>query len=281
MSNVAVLAAGLSLIAADVNRIKIDPRKLLFHRTREEPTDPDELKARNERRLGLADSWLEKPINDIIVRAGDYTIADGNERVSGLLLRGVEEITVLLLPAETTDDHLDEISLLTDFHKTALTPFERATLARRHKESTGLRNSELAAKLKIDAGYLTKLLSLFDCHEDVRSAAARGLLGPGDWYAISKSPDQLVTLGLKQGGATRDELAKSTRKKPSIPSIRTSSIRCPLPAGPVIVVKGEDISLEDAIEAIAEAGKLMKAAASKGLNAKTAQNVWKDVAAAG
>ena len=44
---------------------------------------------------------------------------------------------------------------------------------------------------------------------------------------------------------------------------------------------GDGISLEEAIDAAGEAVKQMKAAVAKGLNAKTAMNVWKDVAAAG
>src|SRR4051812_14986501 len=116
MSNTAVFAAALASIVLDARRGEIDPQLLPFPPRRVEPTDPAELKARNERRLALADSWLQNPLNDIIVRDGDFMVADGNERLAGILLRGVDKIVVLLLPADTTEAQLDEISLLTDFH---------------------------------------------------------------------------------------------------------------------------------------------------------------------
>jgi hypothetical protein len=63
--------------------------------------------------------------------------------------------------------------------------------------------------------------------------------------------------------------------------VRTAKIKCPLPNGQIVTVAGNELSLEDAIESLSEAVKLMKAALAKGLNAKTAERVWKDVAAAG
>ena len=62
--------------------------------------------------------------------------------------------------------------------------------------------------------------------------------------------------------------------------MRASKIKVPLVSGPVVTVSGDEITLEEAIEAAGEAVKQMRAAVAKGLNAKTAMNVWRDIAAA-
>jgi hypothetical protein len=127
---------------------------------------------------------------------------------------------------------------------------------------------------------VTQYLALFDCQAEVIEAARAGKIGPTVWYAVSRSPDQLATLALKLNGATRDEVAKSVRK-PKADAVRTAKIKCPLPSGQVVTVAGEGISLEEAVEALAEAAKAMKAALAKSLNAKTAMAYWRDIAAAG
>jgi hypothetical protein len=106
-----------------------------------------------------------------------------------------------------------------------------------------------------------------------------------DAYEISKAVDrdgQLKLLALKKTGASREALAAQGRKQRAAekPAVRASKIKVPLVSGPVVTVSGDEITLEEAIEAAGEAVKQMKAAVAKGLNAKTAMNVWRDIAAA-
>ena len=49
--------------------------------------------------------------------------------------------------------------------------------------------------------------------------------------------------------------------------------------GAIVTVAGDELSLEDAIEAASEAVKQMKSALAKGITAKSAMAYWKDVAA--
>jgi len=53
-------------------------------------------------------------------------------------------------------------------------------------------------------------------------------------------------------------------------------VRCQLPSGVQIVVSGEGVSLEDAIEALGEAIKEMKRARDLGYTAKTFAAAMKD-----
>ena len=93
-------------------------------------------------------------------------------------------------------------------------------------------------------------------------------------------------LSLKLNGASRDEVARESRKRRngSAPAVRTSRIRIPLAtetAAGTVTIAGDAIDLEDAENILKEALKAIRSARDKGLNSATAQKVWKDMAAAG
>jgi ParB family transcriptional regulator, chromosome partitioning protein len=112
-----------------------------------------------------------------------------------------------------------------------------------------------------------------------------GTVSISDVYAASKLPEseQAGLLTLKLSGATRDQLEHQGRKKraAATPTVRTSKIKYPLPTGHTVTIAGDGVSLEDAIESLQTAIKGIKKAIETGLDARTAQSVWKDMAAAG
>jgi hypothetical protein len=102
------------------------------------------------------------------------------------------------------------------------------------------------------------------------------MLGPSDWYAISKAAtreEQAVLLEKRLAGASRDDIEREGRKRRngSAPVVRTNSIRMTLASGITLVLKGTDISLDDAIEALPEAQKEMRRAREQGHDVKTFQ----------
>jgi hypothetical protein len=141
---------------------------------------------------------------------------------------------------------------------------------------------QMAALIDMEESLLWKYLQAKKLSLESLQAFKDGKIGLTIVIELAKLPhdEQPVLLELKLGGASRDEV-RASRKKCAAPAVRTAKIKCPLPGGQVVTVAGGEISLEDAIEATGEAVKLMKAALAKGLNAKTAERVWKDVAAAG
>ena len=90
-------------------------------------------------------------------------------------------------------------------------------------------------------------------------------------------------LRLKLSGTSRDGLAEHVRKqkRDAAPQVRVKRIACPRPSGVGIVVTGEELSLDDLIEALVEAQKEAKKAREQGLDAKTFSAVMKDKAKAG
>lgn len=210
-------------------------------------------------------------------------ILDGHRRVTIALKLGWTHIWAVEVGEDMTPEQVSDFQTLHGFHSESLSDYDKAHALKAKADSAGLNNKQLAEHFSIDPSEVTLLKSLFDCIPAVQEMAARGELGRSKWYAISKSPDQEATLELVRSGVTRDELAQRTRKAKasSTPAVRASKIPIRLPSGVTITVAGQDSSLDDVIEHLAEAAKLAKKARDQGLDAKTAVRVWADMAAAG
>ncbi len=73
--------------------------------------------------------------------------------------------------------------------------------------------------------------------------------------------------------------ARKTRKAPT-ESVKTASLRIALENGVTVTVKGSGITLALAAELLNKASKEAEKAKSQGLNARTAERVWRDRSAA-
>jgi ParB/RepB/Spo0J family partition protein len=216
----------------------------------------------------------------------DGLVLWGERRLQAAILVGLLELLVIITDRVLTDTEIRLISAAENFHRASLTGFEMWMLGYELMTiNPGWNQKDLAEHLNLDPGQITRLLSPSKCIQAVQDALKDGTITISDCYAISKQPEseQAGLLAMKQSGASRDTLEQQGRKTRAsgVPVVRASKIKVPLVSGSVVTVAGNDISLEEAIDAAGEAVKQMKAAVAKGLNAKTAMNVWKDVAAAG
>jgi ParB/RepB/Spo0J family partition protein len=232
----------------------------------------------------LGESLRERQLQPILIRP-DGTIIAGHRRYYAAKLVGLASLQVIVVEGELSTAQVRGIQLTENIHRADLTPYEKWQACKELMELNGWQGKELAEHLHLDPSTVTRQLSPSRCIPEVREALREGKLGISDVYAISKlaPDDQPALLALKLGGATRDMLEQQGRKKraSAAPAVRAQKIKVPLVSGQVVSVSGEEISLEEAIEAASEAIKQMKQAVAKGLNAKTAMNVWRDIAAAG
>jgi hypothetical protein len=231
----------------------------------------------------LARSRAKHQITPLLARS-DGTCIDGNRTLLGLELEGMldVELDFIITDEDLTADEVIEIQAASAIHREDLPDYDKAVAMRDILAARqGMTQARLATDvLFIDEGLVSKYLTVFKCAASVQEAARSGLIGVTKWYACFKSKDQDATLAELLNGASRDDAARKARQ-PQATAVRTARIKCPLASGHVITVAGDDISLEEAIESLSEAIKAMKAAVAKGLNAKTAQNVWRDMAEAG
>ena len=108
--------------------------------------------------------------------------------------------------------------------------------------------------------------------EPVQKALESEEINLTQMYAISKvsAEEQLSMLTAALNGEGRDKLEQSRRKRQNAKtsSVRVDRISCPLPSGRKVVITGEELTLEDAINEVAELLKNRKKANEEGLDGK-------------
>ena len=225
----------------------------------------------------------------LVRKSGEvYPVADGHRRLAAALLAGIERLPCIVLGPDVPEAQVREISLVTQLHSQALTPYEvycgcKSWLAL-HPGATA---KQLADAINRTEAYVSKLLSLDRCIQPVKDAAAEGKIGLSDWYALSKAPDaqQEALLTAKLNGASRDELESKSRKarNGSKPVVRMSRVKCLLPSGVCVTLAGdgEGLTLDEVIEALQDLLKEAKRANDQGLDSKTFSAVMRDKAKAG
>ncbi len=238
------------------------------------------------RRLGdsMKNNGQQQPINCL----PDGTIISGERRWrAAMLTDGLDEVWVRIVSDPLTAKQIRVLRITENLHRLDISPWEKYLECQGFREDDpDMTAKEMAEALCVDSSTITRYLSPKDCIESVREQLRLGRIGIKACYEISKAApeDQPVLLARALGGSA-DEVARESRKSrngsSSAPAVRTAKIKCPLPSGQVVTVAGGELSLEEAIESLSEALKLMKGALAKGLNAKTAERVWKEVAAAG
>ena len=119
----------------------------------------------------------------------------------------------------------------------------------------------------------------------MQQALEDGRIGITAAYEISRAAvaEQVELLHLKLTGTSRDGLAERVRKQKrnSVSQAWIKRIACPLPSGATVVVSGEELSLDDIIEALGEAHKEARKAREQRLDAKTFSAVMRDKAKLG
>ena len=208
----------------------------------------------------------------------------GFRRHVAIGLGGIELVSVLVYPASLNETQRRVINLTENLQRLGLTDQE-VFLSCKELEALNpsWQRKDLAAHLNKDASTITRYLSPDDLMPQALEAFMAGKFGFSKAYSIAKSTDQLATLARVLNGDTRDEVERASRKQraAATPAVRVPSIKVTLVNDISVVIKGEAIDLEQGIEALKDALKAMTKARDTGLDAKTAQAVWRDMAKAG
>lgn len=248
-------------------------------------TNPQVRKSFDEAELRrLGESLKVKQLQPVLCQP-DGTLIAGERRYRGAKLVGLETLEVKIADEPLSDSQIRLWQLVENMLREDLKPIEQVEgleeLARLHP---AMNNRELAGMLNIDPSMVTRLRSVARCIPAVREALAKGAIGLSDAYGISKcsEPEMARLLELKLSGASRDAIEQAGRKSRgrSATTVKVASVKCLLPSGVQIVVSGEGVSLEDAIEAMSDAIKEMRKAKEQGFTAKTFAAAMKDKARA-
>ena len=252
--------------------------ELALRPTRTDHGSDDELKA-------LARSWLDRAVHPILVRSGPpLSVVDGHRRIMGMSLLGETAAEVLVIDGTVTDSEAMEIAFESAYHRADLRPVEKAIVVRDYgARCPGITSQEIADKFHCDPATVTRLMSLWKTPPEVQQAAMENRLSVKAWYQISLAePDRrlgLLAMYLSGMAVTQvEQAARKARAPKAEEAVKTGSLRIAL-GGVVITVKGADLTLGLVAEVLDKAGKEAEKAKAQGLNAKTAERVWKDRAA--
>lgn len=233
----------------------------------------------------LGESLKARQLQPVLARS-DGTLIAGERRFRAAGLVGLPDLQVIITEEPLTDTQIKVIQLTENLHRADLRDSEKWRACEELlRLNPGWANKDLAAHLKLGEPTITKYLAPSRCIPEVQQALETGKIGITAAYEISRVPaeQQAELLRLKLSGTSRDGLAEHVRKqkRDAAPQVRVKRISCPLPSGVGIVVTGEELSLDDLIEALGEAQKEAKKAREQGLDAKTFSAVMKDKAKAG
>jgi ParB family chromosome partitioning protein len=210
----------------------------------------------------------------------------GTGRILAAIAAGLTEIPVVILDRPMTEAEYGALTLTENLIRADLTPIEQVDGVEEFARlNPGLPNKELAERLSLNPSVVTRLRAIAACPIAHEALADGRLKGISDAYTVAKAPDaqKAELLALRQSGASRDQIDQAARKqrKAATPQVRAKRILCPLPSGVSVTVSGQELSLDDLIEALGEAQKEAKKAREQNLDVKTWQNVMRDKSRAG
>lgn len=142
---------------------------------------------------------------------------------------------------------------------------------------------DLAEKLSLSPPMVTNILSVDGLIPAAREAFLAGAFGFSTAYEISQGDDaqQHQMLSLKLGGASRGALRQARRKANGSDPVKVKRIKIETSLGITVTFSGNDLALDDAIEAAPEAAKIMEKGRKDGLTAKTIQQMSAEKAKGG
>ena len=209
-------------------------------------------------------------------------IIDGERRWRAAQLKGrIKALDVVITDKAMTPSELRVFQITSSIHRASLTGYELwQACVDLQALNPQWQLKDLAAHLQMEASSITRYLSPSKCVVAWQEALKARKVGVSDCYEASKMPeaDQPALLAFKLSGASRNALAAAGKKvrSDSTPSVKVSNLKVALCGGISIVIKGPAIDIDQAINSLGFAIKEMKKAVADGLDARTAQNVWRD-----
>lgn len=216
-----------------------------------------------------------------------FIVGDGGCRMEGAILCDIPELLAMDLGKAPTPAELLSAQAALDWYKQHLPPMDRARLWQANMKERGCTARQLAKELGVSDSLVGDYLSLLTLPPDVQELVNSGALHLSKASLIAQqesAPDRQRELAALAKDISRNELTAKVRQArrngQQQQEVRVNSLRCPLPSGTTVVVKGRELTLEDAIQALTDLVKAMKKAAEEGIDGKTFGRMCADKAKA-
>lgn len=244
-------------------------------------TNPQVRKQFDEADLRLFGESLKVKQLEPVLCQPDGTIIVGERRFRAAMLVGMTHLEVKIADEQLSGSEIRVWQLTENMQREDLTGYEKWLGCTELLDmNPGWKQKDLADRLHLSESMIVRLLSPSKCTEQWQEALREGNVGISDCYAASKLPpvDQAGLLALKLSGASRDTIETAGRKRRSgnASDVRANRIKCPLANGVHVIVSGNELSLDEMIDALVEASKEARKARDQGLHAKTFEASMRD-----
>jgi ParB/RepB/Spo0J family partition protein len=199
--------AGAEAIAVDPNLVDPDPDN-----ARMELGDLEELGAALIA-VGMLEPVIVKPAGP----DGRYQLISGERRTAAARLVGMPEIPALVRADLGTPDAVADAAaaqIVENFHRRPLSPLEEASAFRRLQD-LGIKQADIAHRVGINQGTVSKRLSLLKLPEPVRAQVAAGDIDVADAVELAKLPKEQATRAaaeVARGGSASNAVARARRE---------------------------------------------------------------------
>lgn len=209
--------------------------------------------------IGLAQTLRETGVlQPLLVRrdGAEFVVVEGHRRLRAAKLAALTHVPVIVDDRELSEGEVLYRQLVTNCQRQGLTPLEKARAIDRLIKTVGLSGAQVAVKLGMSPGMVSKLLALLELPEQVQAQVANGSLPLTTAYAVSRAPDAGSQRQLAEqaacGELRRDDVVK--RAKSRNPARRSAGrrrprndnhrIQIPLGGGRSIAFAGSDLTLQ-------------------------------------
>ncbi len=249
-------------------------------------TRPQVRKKFDEKELRQLGESLKARQLQPVVCLPDGTIIAGERRYRAALLVGLAELEVKIIDDAVTEAECRRLQFTENMQRQDLTGYEQwQGCVELLRLNPGWTQKDLAEQLHVDPSMVIRLLSPSKCVTSVQEALAQGRIGISHCYALSRLPEaeQESALAMKLNGASRDQLASHARRQAGAekPAVRMSRVKCELGGNLSVMVSGNELGLDEVIEALGNAQKEARRAREQNLDVKTWSAVMRDRAKKG
>jgi ParB family chromosome partitioning protein len=193
--------------------------------------------------------------------SGRFPLVDGGCRLEGARLVGIPELLALDMGKEPTRLELLLAQASIDVHRQNLPPIDRARLWDSIIDARKCTARELAVQLHVSDSLVGRYLPLLTLAPELQEEVNNGTLEMSKGSLIARetnNPDRQRELAALAASMSRESLAAVLRKKrngngseqPASETVRTSRVKCELGGNLSIVVAGNDLGLDEVIEAL-------------------------------
>lgn len=205
-------------------------------------------------------------------------VVDGWRRWQACKLAGLTSLRCCLLDKHPTASELLTMQIVVNCTRSDLTLYERFEAYQRLAQLEKLTNAELATRLSVTKGTVTRVLSIGSLAPEVQALVRDGKISSVNAYALARmtaSDQEAALIGISKGTSGRAELEQLARSKNSNKGPKPSRVCCELPNCSVLLRGNEPISLDGMIEVFENLIRAIRKARKDGYDVATFAQVMR------